>query len=384
VPVRSLADGLPQLIDELVRPPTNAEERQNLAAYLAERIRGRNWRIEFPLLQALALVRGLRPGDVGPLDPAAPARRFAKSPALLGTTQPALAEATGWASAVSGYFAQVFRSAYVANFVLGALAVVSAAVSLLFKDKLPFAFAEALFIVLVIANTVLGSMFHWHRRWIESREVGERLRVSTSLWSLALRPAYFRGEEPSWPGFYARAFTRQLGMRQGALRGEGLATAREVLLALLVDQCRYNAATAERMSKLERRLERFGLALFILTAFVALDHLFGGHMLHALLGLILPHEAGVEGEHVAITLGAALPALATASYGIRVIGDFEGVARRAEQTEEALEHLRRAVETDPPDLGLLRARALETADILLGDLSSWRLAAESRRLALPG
>jgi len=83
-------------------------------------------------------------------------------------------------------------------------------------------------------------------------------------------------------------------------------------------------------------------------------------------------------------IAAGLPALATATYGIRVIGDFEGVARRSERTHMALETVIKAIGKDTLDLALLRARARSAADIMLGDVSSWRLAAESRTLAIPG
>jgi hypothetical protein len=85
-----------------------------------------------------------------------------------------------------------------------------------------------------------------------------------------------------------------------------------------------------------------------------------------------------------IAATAGLPALATATYGIRVIGDFEGIARRSQRTHAVLSRLIASIERDPLDLELLRARARAAADAMLGDVSSWRLAAESRPLAIPG
>ena len=81
---------------------------------------------------------------------------------------------------------------------------------------------------------------------------------------------------------------------------------------------------------------------------------------------------------------AGLPALATATYGIRVIGDFEGIAKRSQRTHAALSKSIASLERDHFDLDLLRARARAAADVMLGDVAKWRLAAESRPLAVPG
>ena len=78
--------------------------------------------------------------------------------------------------------------------------------------------------------------------------------------------------------------------------------------------------------------------------------------------------------------------LATATYGIRVIGDFEGIARRSERAHKSLQDQIKALSQNevPPDLDILRRRARAACEAMLGDVSSWRLAAESRGLAIPG
>ena len=62
----------------------------------------------------------------------------------------------------------------------------------------------------------------WHGRWVEAREVAERLRTALPLWALGLRPAFFPGEEPTWTGWYARAAVRMQGLRAGNLNPGGL------------------------------------------------------------------------------------------------------------------------------------------------------------------
>ena len=83
-------------------------------------------------------------------------------------------------------------------------------------------------------------------------------------------------------------------------------------------------------------------------------------------------------------LAAGLPALATASYGIRVIGDLEEIAQRSDRTYKSLRRLITAVKHDALALNRLRNRARSAAEVMLGDVSSWRVATESRTLNIPG
>jgi hypothetical protein len=272
----------------------------------------------------------------------------------------------------------------VANFVLAALAVVLAVTALPFHEaKLWFVATEFALIILVVVNTRIGQASKWHPRWFEAREVAERLRAGLLLWTLGARPAsFFSSQEPTWTGWYARAILREQGLRSGSLDHAGLTAARSVMLNLLRDQCRYHVRTARRMRKLEHRLEWLGFRLFVATLVVA-----GLFLLFALLSRFAGWQPPVDQDLVKYSvtiLTAGLPALATATYGIRVIGDFVWTARRSRRTRAVLRRVIIAIRQDPLELDLLRARAREAAEAMLGDVSSWRLSAESRGLAIPG
>jgi hypothetical protein len=238
---------------------------------------------------------------------------------------------------------------------------------------------ELVLIAFVVTNTVYGHLAEWHRRWYETRELAERLRVALPLWAVGLRPGSFPGEETTWTGWYARAFVRMQGMRAGTIASEHLRTARSVLLNVLREQCHYNELNAHRARRANLVLEIVGLAMLLAIIAFGIDHI----VLHS---KVLQSAMGGKGpvHETAIWLSVALPALASATYGIRVIGDFEGIHRRAERTKTILDQLIAAIEEDPDDLALLRARAGAAADAMLGDVSSWRLSAESRGLAIPG
>jgi hypothetical protein len=392
LPSAKLDDGIYRVIDELVRPPGAPEQRLSLERWFQESSHRVNRRVAYPLLMATLLARCTERSDIYPKPPSELAREDFVNVATppIADDRPEeiarLAGPYGWADAIAIYFAQCFRSAFVKNFLFAALAVTAAATgaSAMMMDLDGWwqhapAGVEILLIYFVVVNTVSGRRSHWHHRWLEAREVAERLRVALPLWTLGLRPASFPGEEPTWTGWYARALVRTQGMRAGDLSNGALADERAALLRLLAGQCDYNLANAGRMHWMERALAYAGIFLFVATLVAVLDHLlFNGLLVQFTLGRILP------APEATIWLSTALPALATASYGIRVIGDFDGIFQRAERTHRQLDQLIAAIMQDPPDFTLLRARARSAADAMLGDVASWRLSAESRGLAIPG
>ena len=397
LPSHTLDKAIGPIVAALVRPPTREEEQTGLRRWLKEKRHVLNLRLGYPLMTALFGVRFIRRADILPNPPGALAKDYqrAAAPVVASGAEKdiaSLAGAYGWADAVGFHYAQVFRSAFVMNFLFAALAVVAGSASLLVHDtEVEAAFPglgwwwahlpllELILIGAVVLNTVVGWTMQWHGRWVEAREVAERLRTALPLWALGLRPAFFPGEEPTWTGWYARAVVRMQGLRAGNLSPGGLGPERKLLADLLTEQCKYNETNARRMHRMNLWLEVIGLLLLALTALVAVDHLADLGIVHCAIGRFLPeHEA-------TIWLSAALPALATATYGIRLIGDFESIHLRAERTHRGLDELIKAIKKDDPaDFGLLRARARSGADIMLGDVSSWRLSAESRGLAIPG
>ena len=401
MPQGDLATGLERLVDALLRPPRAAakgadgtlhreDEAASLARYLAEDAPRHTLTIGFPLLMALTGVQRLSGGHLRPAAPAVLADREAALAPPAGAEAPPAARplqltgAFGWADFVGSLLAQIFRGAFILNFVFGALAVVCAAISIVRHDWKPVLVAiEIGLIVIVVFNTALGLRRQWHRRWFEGRELAERLRVALLLWVVGLRPAAPAGAEPTWTGWYARAVVRAQGLRHARLAGDGLAAATATVSGLIDDQCGYHQTAAKRMHRLEHRLERAGLACFLLTVLVAL----------AYLAVKLPDLAGGEGHGeslaerfgvVVAALTAGLPALATATYGIRVIGDFAGISRRSQRTHEGLAAITRQIAAEAPNLHHLRARVRAAADVMLGDVAGWRLSAESRGLAIPG
>jgi hypothetical protein len=385
LPAVDIDHALPMLVENLVRPPLVPSERAFLSRYFEDRAQNLSLRMELPMLMALLGVRPLRQFDLFPPSPEVLAAEYAAFAAPAKGADPSrLAAAYSWADALGARLAQAFRSAFVLNFAFAALAVVLAASSLFGHQKLLFVVPEIVLIFLVVINTTIGRRRRWHQRWLEARELAERLRAALPLWALGARPTtLFSGQEPTWTGWYARAVIRAQGLRSGFLTAGGLADAREVLKRLLRHQCDYHESNEYRMHQLDRRLERIGFTLFVATLCAA--GLYVG--LELAMGPLDSNLSADNHEllkHLVIAATAGLPALATATYGIRVIGDFEGIAKRSQRTHVVLNRLIASIDRDPLDLDLLRARAGAAAETMLGDVANWRLAAESRALAIPG
>jgi hypothetical protein len=379
LPTEALSRGLKGLLEKLTRPPSLATEQYSLKSYFSESFYRYNLRLEFPLLMAMCGVRALGRADLRPANPqmlATELLNLGASSSDESLRASVLASAYGWADAVGIRFAQVFRGAFVMNFLLASIAVIAAVSSLLFDHEKKYLFVslELLLIAFVLTNTILGRWRAWHRRWFEPREVAERLRIAFALWTLGARPKRFLGEEPVSTGWYARAIVREQTPRSGVLDIDGLSTGRAMLVSLLSEQCCYHRSAAKLMEQLEHRLELFGLILFVMTLLTAVGYLFATSVTHV----------AESAAFLVTALAAGLPALATASYGIRVIGDFEGISRRSKRTHDALQQLIGAVSEQPLTLEHLRARARGAAEAMLGDVASWRVAAESRGLKIPG
>jgi hypothetical protein len=368
------------VVDSLLRPPDGEDEQAGLAQFFSENEPRFIARQSFPLLMALFCARWPRRADFFPVTPKTlAAHAAAENPGA----SPLLADAFGWADAVSVYFSQTFRGTFVGNFAAMALAVIVAASSLL-ADRLDipvqaFAVAELLLIVWVFFNTRAGLKHRWHERWVEPREVAERLRIALPMSMLGTRPLGPYGAAQTWTGWYVRALVRAAGLGGGKMDAARLAAAKSALNTLLQEQLQYHKTAADRFDKLNRRMKLAGEAALGLTILAIVAHLFAGNPPGASDSLA---RFPAHNLFTAITTG--LPALGAAIFGIRIIGDFEGTASRAGRMSGQIARLLAALEKVPAGFHALRAFSHDAEAVMLGEVASWRLSAESRGLPVPG
>ena len=393
VPVGDLA-ALPGLVRGLLAPPDDKSERVMLERLAAPLKRHRNWALAYPLLLAVMGVRRSRKADRALADPAG------ALPTILGSCSGAALNASGFgdrlrtvvaarfarADATATHVAQLFRSGYVTNFSFAALAVVLSLLGL----ALPAALKPGLIILefMVIATILLvtraGNRANWHRRWLDNRHLAERLRclaVAAQLGELELRS----GAElrPGWVDWYARATARELGLPSVQVNEDYLACVREGLTTLIDEQVRYLQDDAKRMHRLEHRLHNLGMTLFGMTALVCV-----GLLIFKMADKMVAMAALDAIAHPVLTAttiaSAALPAIGAAIYGIRMQGDFAGIAERSEALAHNLTTLRQVIDADSLSFDTLKRRVARATDLLTQDLARWLQTYHARPLTLPG
>lgn len=290
------------------------------------------------------------------------------------TPNSSLKAAFDWWDSTAVRAAQGFRSAVVMNFALAALAVVLAASSLLAKDmKWLFVVAEVVTILLLLGNVWSARRSRWQERWLESREVAELLRVLVMLRLAGIgRPLNNRADAGNTLS-YALAMARQSPLEPANLSNPSAAS--RGLIEGIEAQASWNEANARRMHSAGHRLGRAGELLFVIVLAASIGWL-------ALAAIRPPMADALKYVLTAITAG--LPAVASASYGIRLILDFEGISERSRRMAGELRSLVAAWRSGPPTAASLQSLARSAMDVMLGDVAAWRMLAEGRRLSVPG
>lgn len=290
------------------------------------------------------------------------------------------------ADAIAGESARLFRSGYVANFGLAALAVFLSMLGLALPPALKpvLVVLEVVTIFSILLLTRTGNRNNWHRRWLDNRHLAERLRclrIALQLGDLDLRGD--RARHAGWASWYARAAARDVGLPSCAIDGAYLNTVRTSILSLLDEQIGYLEFDGHRMHRVEHRLHRVGTWLFGATALACVG------LLAIKLGEGVLHSAALEAAaHPLITAGtiasAVLPAIGAAIYGIRMQGDFAGNAERNAALVRHLSGLRKVVAEDPAEFDLLLRRSRRITELLTENQASWLQTFHARPLALPG
>ena len=392
VPRAAAADVLGAVAGALTIPPDNDVDRRMLTRFFDERRRKGTPALPYPLLLMMAGIKRLRVADFRPLRSEICADRLRRclqanpGTGLYGVAlQQRLIPQFGVADAVASYYAQVFRSGFVANFGLAGLAVLLASLGLLLPTiKLPLIAAELLLIFSILTNTRAGRRAGWHERWMDDRHLAEQLRASavvSMLGDLDLRSGESRDAAviPGWVRWLSRATTREMGLPSAVVDNTYLEQVRTAATTLIADQIGYHRTNAAHIRLLDHRLHHVG------------DYLFGGTVVACLawIAMRLLGVLEVIGQRFDVTsfvtvITAVLPAMGASLYGTRMQGDFAGVADRASVMVKRLERLQRAIESDPLDFLRLTSRLRRLSDIMLTDVSNWRTTYQARPLTLPG
>lgn len=383
---------LPDRLAALLQPPAPVADHHGKTAgdlrrtYFEERPPGWSWGGLFTAFANLVIggwPKGLLQRNSFVPDAAADAWRR-ELDCLPSAVQTMLADRLavhhGWADALAQHYAALHRSSFVANYLLGAVAVFFALLGVAAHGWETAATALELGVIAVIVvNTVFGRRRRWHQRWIDYRQLAEHIRHIRFLAPLGLSvpelrgPAHSEATTPgnSWIAWHLRAIVRQLGAPSVRLDETYRAGVRRLLLdSELNQQIAYHHRNAHRMETLDHRLHYVGDALFTATFLACAAHLF------------IDHHSPLAGW---LTLVAAVgPATGAALYGIRNHGEFARVAQRSASMESALAALAGSLNEPSPSTTLLKRVASRAAEIMIAETVDWRFVFRGKPLTLPG
>ncbi|HEU5482765.1 MAG TPA: DUF4231 domain-containing protein, partial [Sphingomicrobium sp.] len=372
------------LLTALFAPPTDPQERHFLSIFSRERLRRVRARIEYPLMLAIAGVTRFRPGRMrGSVIAAeireewAQYRQDCAESNKINASLELLETAYSWSDQLATHFAQSYRSGHVFNFVLGGVAVCIGLSGFMLPHAIMYlAIAEFIITLGIILNTQIGVKNEWHRRWLDYRQLAERLRPMRSLKLLAIAAPDPPGTPSNpvprrWIEWYSLGIWRALGCPGGSIDSRRAAELGRAIAAYeIAPQGAYHDRSAHQIELLDDRLEKVAGLLFLATLVVTVV---------VTLGMIFGAEFVNTYGNWFTLVSAGFPALGTAVFGIRFQGDFGGSAVRSQATANVLRELGAQLEEGTT---LSRAADLteQAARIMYGDLDEWRLVNQQQDL----
>jgi hypothetical protein len=379
-------DHVDALLRGLLMPPPDAQELRFLKRFLSERVRRVRARIEYPLLLTAAGVRPFRASELTTRHAEAQIRdewrRYRAGCAEahnISAPIDLLEESYSWADRLATHFAQTYRSGHIFNFLLGGVAV-CLGLSAFMTPHLKFeeAALELLITLAIILNAIIGTRQEWHRRWLDYRQLAERLRPMRSLKLLGIAAPDPPGTETNpvpkrWIDWYASGIWRAMGCPSGAIDRTCAARLGQAIATHEVEpQVGYHERNARQIELLDHRLEQIGMVLFATTVLVSIA---------TLVGLGFGSSFVNKYGNWFTLISAGFPALGTAVFGIRFQADFGGDALRSMATASTLERIDEELRKE---VSLSRAADLaeQAARIMLADLDEWRLVNQQRDLSV--
>lgn len=286
-----------------------------------------------------------------------------------------------------------FRSAFVANFTLAALAVFFAMVPVLNFDHKPFkaVFVGVEFAVILVAllKTRQARRREWRVRWLDCRRLAETLRPARLPLLVAGSPAGSGHEalvdsSERWIVWYALSALREVPPPSGVIGEQALERSREVALAEIDGQIAYHEGTAASLHDLDHGLERtaeraLAGTLIVGGLYVVLFLLYKFTDIHTFGALVDAYKPP------ATLLGAILPVIGAAAFGIRAMGDFRSLASQSRRMAEQLAALRRRLEmpVSATARSSMIARYATVGRVMSDDLRLWGMIYSERHLT-PG
>ncbi len=306
-----------------------------------------------------------------------------------------------WADKLADYYADYYRSSFVATYLLAAFAVALALIpwtmgwttSAQHAPETICTAVELLVIAFIIGLVAWGRTRRWHERWMDYRLVAELTRQLRLLIPLGggrpfprLAPHLGRYGNPheSWMYWYVRAIERAAGLPRQRVTREFLCECLGELDEIIRGQMDFHRQNSERSERLDHRLHALGLWLFGLTAAAVAFHftphlvVWAGGSLHWSEGFIRTLTA----------ISAVFPALGGALAAINNQAEFARLAKRSHAMADRLELLHQEIsalrKSEQPTSTRTIEIAVRAAQLMVDEVSDWRVIFQDRPPVLPG
>ncbi len=412
-------DDLSRVVCALVAPPNRdpstserntPDARQRLERFLDEPNRGGSYWSAYTLMRYVLIRRPFRPRVDYAVDQSTESawsqfNRRAKDiggDEFASRLQNQLEARWRRADNVALHYSHVYRSAYIVNYVLASIAVIAGLLSVFWWNaadavliKASCVLVEVILIGCIMRLTTKGNQRNgsWHTRWLEARSAAELLR-SARLLALIAHTATPRIDphhrDDAWVEWYVRSTLREIGIPSGTLNSLALGTAiASAIEDEITEQIAYNADAKGAYHDIDHKLHAWGVRLFIATLITGVSYL----VLAIAYGVIhRPEIIEVSSQlkdfiKASVTfLGAGMPALGAALFGILATGDFKVASEQAARTSRELADLKLQLENEKhdPKPGRTSQLLLALTQTLTSDLRDWAKIYRMRELTLPG
>ena len=272
-----------------------------------------------------------------------------------------------------------FQSTYVrfsvAQFLLGAAAVVAVAIQTLFFPEHPeFVWIEVLLMLSLLGILLFSRRARPHERWISHRYLAERFRTAFFLAladvggsrELSSDRIYVGSQGEEW---MERAFDEVWSERPRAISTDLHLNELKRFLGVhwILDQLKYHQRVSERNERKHHQLTNLSAVLFGITLFAAILHALG-------VGAPDPSDHGEHSvwsiHNLLIFLAISLPALGGAIGGIHAQREYHRNAERFGRMVPYLEAAHRRLER-ATDAERLRVVVDDVGDLLLDEIRDW-------------
>lgn len=271
------------------------------------------------------------------------------------------------------YYSHCHRSTFLALFGLGAAALCSAGLAIVWG--LPFVLIELASLGTVGWLVALDRVRRWHDRWIDYRILAELMRQMAHLVLLGRTLPIKRAailsshgartvRRQDWVLWYFSAMVREVGIPAARYEPDYLRGVRERFVdGLLAEQIEYHLVNGRQAGTIARRLGAVGLLCF------------AGSVLAALVKIAVLSAHGTHGVELLGILGVALPALAAAAFALRAQAEFEIVAKNSEhlhrRLDESAGRLRRLALGGPLSSARLTDGIYGAGALMIADVEDW-------------